>query len=529
MDNLAVDVTSDELDIFKTELRSRIHDQEWRLNNLYWIVNEKGEAIRFIMNQVQKELYLNLWYMDIILKSRQHGITTFACIFFLDSCLFIDNTRAAIIAHNRDDAEEFFDRNIKFAYNNLDYRIRNVISANQDSRRKLSFSNGSSLRVTTSGRSGNFQLVHISELGKIAAKYPEKAREIRTGTLNAVHPGQFVIIESTAEGRDGDFYTMCQKAEKAKKSGSRLTKMDFKFFFFAWYKNPLNVLDEEVVLFDHHIKYFKEVEDRQRIKLTKQQKAWYVKKWDVQGDDMKREHPSTPEEAFEASVMGAYFRRQFTEVYKRKAICSVPYQPGTLVDTWWDLGMRDSMCVWFTQDIGREVHVIRYYEHSDEHFSWYVEHVLDKFTKDYGYRYGRHGAPHDIRVREMFGKGKTRFEEAAKQGVKFEIADNVSLISSVDAARKKFPICWFDETNCTMEYAGRNVGLPSLENYRKEWNEKLSSYRDDELHDWASHGAAAFRTFGMLHQFRSPMGEMYTAPGPGERRNRDRAHKDGWT
>jgi hypothetical protein len=34
--------------------------------------------------------------------------------------------------------------------------------------------------------------------------------------------------------------------------------------------------------------------------------AWYQKKADTQLEDMRREFPSTPEEAFEASVEGAY-------------------------------------------------------------------------------------------------------------------------------------------------------------------------------------------------------------------------------
>jgi hypothetical protein len=39
----------------------------------------------------------------------------------------------------------------------------------------------------------------------------------------------------------------------------------------------------------------------------REQRAWYVKKAEQQGEDMKREYPSTPEEAFEASIEGAYF------------------------------------------------------------------------------------------------------------------------------------------------------------------------------------------------------------------------------
>jgi hypothetical protein len=106
------------------------------------------------------------------------------------------------------------------------------------------------------------------------------------------------------------------------------------------------------------------------------QKAWYVKKQNVQGDDMKRQHPSTPEEAFEASVEGAYYATQFTKIRKEGRITKVPFNSAVLVDTWWDLGIDDSMAIWFTQDVGREIHVIRYYENSGEGFEFYRDLLL---------------------------------------------------------------------------------------------------------------------------------------------------------
>jgi hypothetical protein len=39
---------------------------------------------------------------------------------------------------------------------------------------------------------------------KICAHAPEKAREIVTGALNTVEAGQFVVIESTAVGQEGE-------------------------------------------------------------------------------------------------------------------------------------------------------------------------------------------------------------------------------------------------------------------------------------------------------------------------------------
>ena len=61
-------------------------------------------------------------------------------------------------------------------------------------------------------RSGTLQYLHVSEYGKICAKFPDKAREVRTGALNTVDKNGIVFIESTAEGQDGHFFELCQAA-----------------------------------------------------------------------------------------------------------------------------------------------------------------------------------------------------------------------------------------------------------------------------------------------------------------------------
>ena len=84
----------------------KLSDRRWRLNNLYWIVDEQGDPVKFVMNPVQKRLYDRMWWLNVIPKSRQHGITTFIALFILDACLFNSNTRAGIIAHRLQDAKK---------------------------------------------------------------------------------------------------------------------------------------------------------------------------------------------------------------------------------------------------------------------------------------------------------------------------------------------------------------------------------------------------------------------------------------
>ena len=133
------------------------------------------------MNWAQEDLFREMHFMNVVLKARQLGFTTFIDLFMLDQCLFNSNVRAGIIAHNRDDAKIIFRDKIKYPYDNLPDVLRARISAESDTAQELLFSNNSSIRVGTSLRSGTLQLLHVSEYGKLCAKYPEKAREVRTG------------------------------------------------------------------------------------------------------------------------------------------------------------------------------------------------------------------------------------------------------------------------------------------------------------------------------------------------------------
>ncbi len=474
----------------------KLKDQRWRLGNLYEIVNEEGEVVQFKMRFAQKLLYLGMHYMNIVLKSRQHGITTFICLLFLDTCMFNSNTHACIIAHNKDDAKDFFTKKIMFAYNNLHPLIRGNITAQRSSVSELVFSNGSSIRVVTSGRSGAYQLVHVSEFGKICAKYPHKAEEIITGTLNAIHPGQLVFIESTAEGREGHFYEMTKKAMAMRDARTPLTKLDWKFFFFGWFDNPLNQLDKsevhKVVVPDRFIKYFDKVEADLKRVIPATYRAWYVKKESDQGELMFREHPSTPAEAFLKSIKGVYYATQMVFLRKKDRITDVPHLPGYPVDTWWDIGFNDVNSIWFIQTVAQQIRVLRYFEDFGEGLAHYAQKLRD-FQADDGYKYGKHYTPHDVGNHD-YSIGRTRQNYAKDYGLILQRVDRISPESGIEAVRKLLPYCLFDITLC-------DDGLKTLESYRKEWDEKKATYRDKPYHDWASNGADAFRTGAQVHPF----------------------------
>jgi len=478
-------------------LQENLKDKWWRLNNLYWIIDRHGKRVKFRCNTAQKYLWDNRWFLNIILKARQLGFTTFIDLNLLDDCLFYPNIESGISAHTKDDAGKIFRRKVKYPYDNLPDWIKEQRPLITDSKTELAFNNNSILSVGVSMRSGTFQNLHVSEFGKLCARFPEKAREVVAGSLETVVPGEIIYIESTAEGKYGKFYEYCKIAEDMKKAGIQLSKMDYKFFFFPWYMNPDNIVDDidDMPIPTDMGAYFEKIETSEGTVLQPQQRFWYLKKQSILGLDMKREHPSTPDEAFEMSVMGSYFANEFTKVRKDGRICSVPAEDGVVVDTWWDLGIskNNQMAVWFSQTVGREVHLINYYEAEDEsllHFS----NVIDEYGQKYGYRYRNHLAPHDIEVREL-GTGKTRKTIAAEYGLNFQtIPRCTSKQDSIEAARKMLGVCWFDEEKCA-------VGVERLENYRRQWNESRQVYSSEPLHDANSNGADAFQTGALGQNF----------------------------
>lgn len=450
----------------------------WRINNLYYIVDKKGCKIKFQLNWAQQELYENMWYCNVILKARQLGMSTFVCILFLDRCLFNSNVSAGIIAHTLEDAQQMF-RRVKFAYDSLSDFIKTRITADNDTSQMLKFSNGSSIRVGTSLRSSTFQYLHISEFGKICAKYPDKAREIVTGSLNTVGVGQYTFIESTAEGREGYFFDICNKAKALKDAKKELTELDFRFHFFPWWGEPGYRIGSSNMLNQEMHEYFLSLKT-QGIELDEFQKNWYALRFSTQSEDMKREFPSTPQECWEVSNLGTYYAKHITQARLEKRICSVPYDDALEVHTAWDLGYNDSTTIWFFQVYGKEIRLIDYLEGSGESLQYWIGEVKKK-----PYVYGKHLAPHDIMVHE-YTSGMTRQSSARKLGLVLIPVPKVEIIPGIDAARNLLNRCWFDESGC-------EKGLKALENYRKEWNERAGCWASHPLHNWASHGADAFR------------------------------------
>jgi len=465
--------------------KERWPDKLARLRDgFYKIKGKDGKVVPFCMNPDQEKFLLERHGMDVVLKARQKGFTTVIQLDMLDDCLFIPNTAAGVIAHNLNDAKAFFADKIKFAYDKLPAAFRDLVPAEQDAADSMKFGNGSSIRVGTSLRSGTLQRLHVSEYGKLCAKYPEKAREVRTGAFNTVQAGQSITIESTAEGQAGDFYDMCRKAEAKEESGEPLSSLDFKFHFSPWFtSDEYRIDDEDVTITAEMAEYFAKVEAETGVKLDAGQRAWYVKKAEQQGDDIKREFPSTAKEAFEQSVKGAYFGTQMTTMRKQGRICRIPILDAPVYTTW-DLGLNDSMAIIFWQDVGMERRAVDYYENNGEGFGHYA-----RILRERGYDYARHYMPHDASHRMLNEKATTRQQEAESAGIKpIEVLKRIQTEQDgIEASRTFLPNVYIDEVRCDRL-------VKCLDNYRKEWDDKRGVFKDHPLHDEFSHGYKSFES-----------------------------------
>lgn len=500
-----------------------VNDRFWRMNHLYHILTKEHGVQRFRMNWAQTELFRNLWHRNTILKARQLGMSTFSSIFMLDHCLHRRNFQAGIIDKSLPDAEEKLDK-IRLACQMLldppqyttddfieDPEIRKKIALhgqllarqlllNGSVResvlaQKAVFANGSKIRIGTSLRGGTLQFLHVSEFGYVANNDPGKALEILSGGINAVPQNGLVIMESTHEGgKYGENYRITKDAMEAQ--NRKLTPMEYRFFFFPWWKQPEYRIAGEG--HDEHMDEYFSALERQGIKLDEEQKRWYCVQAKTFTYRIKTEYPSTPEEAFSQQVEGAIYGSTIARLRAQGRIGrdfeADPYAP---LYVSWDIGMSDYTTLWLVQPgPDGKFYVLDYYCANDKPVSHYIQRV-QKWEKDFGQLITLNLLPHDAAQRDFDGISFDMKLYAAKFTVVIlPRTDNVW--KGIFSTRELLPHCVFHR-RCSepvrvdgFEYMS---GIDALENYKTGRIGASGQERLMPLHDLTSHGADSFRYF----------------------------------
>lgn len=461
-----------------------LHDQKWRLNNNYRIITKKAESIRFKMNGVQEHTFDNLHSRNIILKARQLGMSTFAVLYLLDSCLHTPNLCAGIVSYSVEHAKHIFKKIIGHAIDTLHPHLQpNVLSR---SAREICFGNGSSIRVDTSLRGGSYPLILISEFGKTCARNPQKAEEVVTGTLQTVPTDGKVIIESTGEGNEGFFAEMVMEASR--EENAICSPLEYKLFFYPWYDEPTYVSDQKTSYDVDVTDYFDKIEQENGITLSQEQRNWWAFQSKVLGDKMKQEYPSSVAEAFLASSDAFYFAQNIEKAYQEnRCVSNALYDALLPVYIAMDIGVNDLTVMVFFQLCHGEIRVIDYYEDSNKGLDFYAHFLL----QDKKYTYNTIFLPHDSVKRDPLDTSNS-YERDFKRlfsgtNTRFIVLPKEDKQVSISHAKIKMDRCVFNVTRCK-KY------LDQLSKYRKKWNEPTGRYLPDPLHNIASN-------FGDCHQY----------------------------
>lgn len=184
--------------------------------------------------------------------------------------------------------------------------------------------------------------------------------------------------------------------------------------------------------------------------------------------------------SWDMGVEGSYYSRYLDRIRVQGRIGDVPWESSFKVHTSWDLGMRDATTIIFFQTVGQIVRIIDCYENTGLGLDHYI-----KILQQKPYAYGKHIAPHDIKVREL-GTGMSRLEKARQMGLSFTVAPDMSIEDGIESARALMSKVWIDARNCAPL-------IKALENYRHEYDAKKKAYKNTALHDWSSHFSDNFR------------------------------------
>lgn len=473
----------------KLPTQEQLNDPRWRLSHLYKIVDKQGNVIRFRPNKVQLDLLSNLTCRDLVLKARQQGLSTLVQIVMLDQCLFVPNTDCGVIAHTKNAVKVIFRTKIKFAWNNMPKWVRSRITADNDSTNELIFSNGSSIRVATSMRSGTLRWLHVSEFAKLCASSPLRAVEVITGSIPVLAQDAHLIIESTAEGIGNDWHRMCMTALEMQRTNTR-TKHDYKLHFYSWHDHKEYELDDPEISTDiispYLLAYFTELEKELNKTITQPQRMWYAQMVRTFGDlvKMNQEYPSTVMEAFQRPKEGTWFASTLDQYKKHQK--DVPYDSTLPVYTAWDLGKHDGCSIWFFQTPGPNIyHYIDYFEEHNKDYDVYAKHL-----QSLPYVYAAHYIPHDAAHKTM--KQNTDDAQTAEQALQrlglrntVVVPRALNKVTEIVAARGHMARSYFDQTKC-------KIGVDKLYSYSREWSQKLACFTDVPKHDRSSEAADSY-------------------------------------
>lgn len=193
--------------------------------------------------------------------------------------------------------------------------------------------------------------------------------------------------------------------------------------------------------------------------------------------------------SFNAAILGAFYGREMSALRAEGRITGdLDAIPGLPVHRAWDIGVSDDTSIWFFQVVGVQVFVLDCYTANGVGVDHYAE-VIGKMHAERGWDHGTDYVPHDAKVKE-WGTGRTRVETMQSLGLSPSVVPQAGLLDGINAVRRTLPHCVFHD-RC------EEVGIAALEMYQREWDDDKKMFKQNPLHNWASHLADAFRYLAM--------------------------------
>ena len=494
-----------------TKLKALLQSPTWRLNNLYTIVDVKGQTIPFKLNSPQRTLMKNWHPRMLIPKARQHGISTLMCIIILDQLIHFKGVASMpIIDKTIEDAKKKL-LMIKLAWDNIDNEelfpdtheygkiLKKTWTAKFTKTEATFIRDGqtkpSTLFASTSARGGTSQFVFSSELGYTDSTEPEKSKGILSGAYATAHGDTPIVMESTLHcGRSGVMYDLIAKAKEKQDRGDVIAPNEFKFIFLGWQENDTYVdyhPDYKIPVYIQE--YFRKLEENTDVKLTLPQKVWYAKHREAypSWDDMYQEYPTTLDEVLSVGGSGTIYGPQIETLLRDERVQQLTPTPHIPIHAFWDLGFNDGTCCILAQVLeGRIIKILKTWEERKVGPApIYAE--VSKYEACINRKVSTHYLPHDGGAAKGL-QGETYEDMFIQMGANVQCIPRAKKVwKGIDYMRRHFKQVWLD-SSCT-EKISRDDDLysflDSLQGYHKKTN-------GEPAHDKFSHSCDAFRMIG---------------------------------
>ena len=185
-----------------------------------------------------------------------------------------------------------------------------------------------------------------------------------------------------------------------------------------------------------------------------------------------------------------YFAHAIKSIYDSNRIISELMIPSANVYSAFDIGINDCTAVTLFQvkrvDNYLKPFIIGYIEGNNRDLAYYVTEIR-RFCTRYNLIMKDHFVPHDGQKRD-FNTGKNTIDFMMEMGEHaFVVPRPTSKENAIEAMRRKLYLCDFNKENTQRL-------IDCLSNYSKEFDDKMGTYKNRPLHNWASHGVDSFQT-----------------------------------